>query len=99
MLSTGSCTKVALYPFGDGELAAEIVGTMPPVTEIDGYKLVYKPRSQRNSNPNSGVITVVSKFIASQLKQPSGAFGRFLTGRLLNKFNATINQLTVELAN
>jgi len=40
---------------------------------------------------------VINKFIASQLKQPSGAFGRFLTGRLLNKFNARINQLSVEL--
>lgn len=40
---------------------------------------------------------MVSKFIASQLKQPSGAFGRFLIGHLLNKSNARINQLTVEL--
>jgi len=40
---------------------------------------------------------VVNKFIASQLKQPSGAFGWFLAGRLLNKFNARINQLSVEL--
>lgn len=50
-----------------------------------------------NSNFNGGVINVVNKFIASQLKQPSGAFGWFLLGRLLNKFNARINQLSVEL--
>jgi len=40
---------------------------------------------------------MVSKFLASQLKQPSGAFGRFLMGHLLNKANARINHLTVEL--
>lgn len=40
---------------------------------------------------------MVSKFLASQFRQPSGAFGRFLMGRLLNQGNARINQLTVEL--
>ncbi len=40
---------------------------------------------------------MISKFIASQFKQPSGIMGRFLMGFVLNKGNAKINQLTVEL--
>ncbi len=40
---------------------------------------------------------MVSKFLASQLRQPSGIVGRFLMGFLLNKGNARINQLTVEM--
>ena len=37
----------------------------------------------------------VSEFMASQLRKPSGFFGRFVTSRLLNRANVGINQLTL----
>jgi ubiquinone/menaquinone biosynthesis C-methylase UbiE len=37
----------------------------------------------------------VSEFLASQLRKPSGLFGRFVTSRLLNRANVAINQVTL----
>jgi arsenite methyltransferase len=37
------------------------------------------------------------KFLADQLRQPSGLFGKFFMGNFLNKGNAKINHLTVEI--
>jgi SAM-dependent methyltransferase len=39
----------------------------------------------------------VKKFIAAQLRKPSGFFGRLITVRLLNLFNVPINRLALEL--
>jgi arsenite methyltransferase len=40
---------------------------------------------------------IPKKFIAVQLRQPSGLFGKFFMGTFLNKGNEKINHLTVEL--
>jgi ubiquinone/menaquinone biosynthesis C-methylase UbiE len=40
---------------------------------------------------------IPKKFLAAQLRQPSGLFGKFFMGNFLNKGNAKINHLTVEL--
>ena len=40
---------------------------------------------------------ISKKFLAAQLRQPSGLFGKFLMGNFLNKGNEKINHLTVEL--
>ena len=37
----------------------------------------------------------VSEFVASQLRKPSGLFGRFVMPRFLNRANVAINQLTL----
>ncbi len=42
---------------------------------------------------------IPKKFLAAQLRQPSGLFGKFFMGNFLNKGNAKINRLTVELLN
>lgn len=38
----------------------------------------------------------IKKFIAAQLRKPSGFFGRFVTVRLLNLINVRINRLALE---
>jgi ubiquinone/menaquinone biosynthesis C-methylase UbiE len=40
---------------------------------------------------------ISKKFLAAQLRQPSGLFGKFFMGNFLNKGNEKINHLTVEL--
>jgi arsenite methyltransferase len=40
---------------------------------------------------------IPKKFLAAQLRQPSGLFGKFFMGDFLNKGNEKINHLTVEL--
>jgi ubiquinone/menaquinone biosynthesis C-methylase UbiE len=40
---------------------------------------------------------IPKKFLAAQLRQPSGLFGKFFMGNFLNKGNEKINHLTVEL--
>jgi ubiquinone/menaquinone biosynthesis C-methylase UbiE len=40
---------------------------------------------------------ISKKFLAAQLRQPSGLFGKFFMGNFLNKANEKINHLTVEL--
>ncbi len=40
---------------------------------------------------------IPEKFLAAQLRQPSGLFGRFFMGNFLNKGNERINHFTVEL--
>ncbi|WP_309730909.1 class I SAM-dependent methyltransferase [Chamaesiphon sp. OTE_75_metabat_556] len=40
---------------------------------------------------------IPNKFLADQLRQPSGLFGKFFMGDFLNKGNEKINHLTVEL--
>jgi ubiquinone/menaquinone biosynthesis C-methylase UbiE len=40
---------------------------------------------------------IPKKFLAAQLRQPSGLFGKFFMGNFLNKGNAKINHLTVEM--
>jgi ubiquinone/menaquinone biosynthesis C-methylase UbiE len=42
---------------------------------------------------------IPKKLLAAQLRQPSGLFGKFFMGNFLNKGNAKINHLTVELLN
>jgi SAM-dependent methyltransferase len=39
----------------------------------------------------------IKKFIAAQLRKPSGLFGRFVTVRLLNLINVPINRLALEI--
>ena len=39
----------------------------------------------------------IKKFIAAQLRKPSGLFGRFVTVRLLNLVNMPINRLSLEI--
>ena len=41
----------------------------------------------------------LAEFLAAQLRKPSGWFGRLVMGRFFNKFNARINQLTIESLN
>jgi hypothetical protein len=36
-------------------------------------------------------------FIAGQLRRPSGFFGRLVVGRILNRVNAPMNELTLKL--
>ena len=43
------------------------------------------------------ISLVPKKFLAAQLRQPSGLFGRIVMGDLLNKGNEKINHLAVEL--
>jgi ubiquinone/menaquinone biosynthesis C-methylase UbiE len=40
---------------------------------------------------------IPKKFLAAQLRKPSGLFGKFFMGNFLNKGNEKINHLTVEL--
>jgi ubiquinone/menaquinone biosynthesis C-methylase UbiE len=40
---------------------------------------------------------IPNRFLAAQLRQPSGLFGNFFMGNFLNKGNERINHLTVEL--
>ena len=39
----------------------------------------------------------LGKFVASQLRKPSGLFGRLVVARVLNRGNAPMNELTVKL--
>ena len=38
----------------------------------------------------------INKFIAAQLRKPSGFFGRFVTVRILNLINVPLNRLALE---
>ena len=42
---------------------------------------------------------MISKFLASQLRQPSGWFGKQIISRILNKDNASMNNLTLRMLN
>ncbi len=37
-----------------------------------------------------------ARFMASQLADPNGAFGRWLTGPRLNRLNRAMNELTLK---
>lgn len=43
------------------------------------------------------ISLIYKRFLASQLRQPSGLFGEIVMGNLLNKGNEKINYLAVEL--
>jgi SAM-dependent methyltransferase len=42
---------------------------------------------------------MINKFLASQLRQPSGWFGKQVVSRILNRDNATMNKLTFRMLN